>query len=145
MGFLGSSASTAKHILLRKQVIEKTANFGGKKKHAKGVSEDYLSVHHERNDSIESFNKKFMKASMANQSFTNQQHIMINNQSAESVASSKSPKSAKRGVKTKGLTIRPQLSLSDHIKLWNVEGIEGSNAVKLNLKQPEQSNYFENA
>lgn len=43
------------------------------------------------------------------------------------------------------MALRPQISLQDHIKLWNVEGIEGSNAVKLNLKQPEQSSYFETA
>lgn len=52
MGFLGSSASTAKHILLKK--ADKAAKLG-KKKHGK-MSEDYYSMTNERNDSIESFN-----------------------------------------------------------------------------------------
>lgn len=87
-----------------------------------------------------------MKVAKTNKSFSNQQHIMINNQSAESLGTSskQSPRSTKRR-KRQTLTIRPQLSLQDHIKLWNVEGIEGSSAVKLNLKQPEHSNYFESA
>ena len=74
---------------------------------------------------------------------------MINNQSSlDSVQNSRGndkSKGSKRSRRKASAVVKPQLSLSDTIKLWNVEGIEGSNAVKLNLKQPEHQDYFESA
>ena len=66
MGFLGSSASTAKQILLKKSDRDKdrASKLGRKGKHAMLLSEDYNSLNNERNDSIESFNKKFHQATL---------------------------------------------------------------------------------
>ena len=56
MGFLGSSASTAKQILLKK-TDKGNSKLGKKKIASKLMSEDYNhSMINERNDSIESFN-----------------------------------------------------------------------------------------
>ena len=40
-------------------------------------------------------------------------------------------------------TVQNSKQLEESIKMWNVEGIQGTSAVKLNLKQYDQKNIYE--
>ena len=40
-------------------------------------------------------------------------------------------------------TVQNSKQLEESIKMWNIEGIQGTSAVKLNLKQYDQKNIYE--